>query len=323
MAEGQQINNMWTNISVFEDAKENVKKYVFEKNDIAIEAVLYRYPTYEERTVLCISTMCGCPMGCRFCGTGDYFVRSLTAEEIIGQATYIIETQLGGVKARDIKKLQIMVMSMGEPALNKDLEVAFDVLYEKYPSAALLISSSGPKVDYGWMIEMSKRIPTVGLQFSVHESTDEARNKLIPFGKKLSLQEIADVGMEWFKATGRRPFFNYCAHENNSSEEDRNRLEKLFSPFIWNATVSVICERDAGGFSQSNDHQRNMAINFAGLLAEMYDVRVFDPAGQDTIGGGCGQLWYVQKWMNEHPEYVRPSVGCGKDKVHIPIIEVK
>lgn len=314
---------MWTNISVFEDTKENVKKYVFEKEDIAVEAVLYRYPTYEERTVLCISTMCGCPMGCRFCGTGDYFVRSLSAEEIIGQATYIIETQLGGVKARDIKKLQIMVMSMGEPALNKDLETAFDVLYEKYPSAALLISSSGPKVDYGWMIEMSKRIPTVGLQFSVHESTDEARNKLIPFSKKLSLQEIAEVGVEWFKATGRRPFFNYCAHENNSSVEDRDRLEQLFSPFIWNATVSVICERDAGGFSQSNDHQRNMATTFAGLLAEMYDVRVFDPAGQDTIGGGCGQLWYVQKWMSEHPEHVRPSVGCGKDKVHIPIFEVK
>lgn len=31
-----------------------------------------------------------------------------------------------------------------------------------------------------------------------------------------------------------------------------------------------------------------------------YNVRVFDPAGQDDIGGGCGQLWYVQKWINEY-----------------------
>jgi 23S rRNA (adenine2503-C2)-methyltransferase len=31
-----------------------------------------------------------------------------------------------------------------------------------------------------------------------------------------------------------------------------------------------------------------------------YNTRVFNPAGQDDIGGGCGQLWYVQQWMKEH-----------------------
>jgi 23S rRNA (adenine2503-C2)-methyltransferase len=31
-----------------------------------------------------------------------------------------------------------------------------------------------------------------------------------------------------------------------------------------------------------------------------YNTRVFDPAGQDDIGGGCGQLWYVQQWMKTH-----------------------
>ena len=70
--------------------------------------------------------------------------------------------------------------------LNSILEQAFEKLYAKYPNAALLISSSGPKVDYGWVREMSKRIPTVGLQFSIHESTDEARDKLIPFAKKMN-----------------------------------------------------------------------------------------------------------------------------------------
>lgn len=31
-----------------------------------------------------------------------------------------------------------------------------------------------------------------------------------------------------------------------------------------------------------------------------YNTRIFNPAGQDDIGGGCGQLWYVQKWIREH-----------------------
>lgn len=308
---------MWTNINVFEDEKEHVKKYVFEKDDIAVEAVLYRYPTYAERTVLCISTMCGCPMGCRFCGTGDYFVRSLTADEIVAQVAYILETQID-VTPASIKKLQIMVMSMGEPALNKALAPAFELLYEKYPNAALLISSSGPRVDYGWIHDLSIRIPTVGLQFSIHESTDEARDKLIPFKSKLTLEEIAHVGVVWWIATGRKPYFNYCAHDGNSTDEDVGRLLELFYPQVWEATVSVICERDSDK-EATNNRQRELAVDFGNKLVEAgYNVRVFDPAGQDTIGGGCGQLWYVQDWMKDHPEHVKPSVGCGMQKVHTP-----
>lgn len=309
---------MWTNINVFEDQKEHVKKYVFEKDDIAVESVLYKYPTYDERTVLCISTMCGCPMGCRFCGTGDYFVRSLTADEIVGQAEHILSSQIEGIDPTSIKKLQIMVMSMGEPALNKALEAAFDRLYAMYPNAALLISSSGPKVDYTWIREMSVRIPTVGLQFSIHESTDAARDKLIPFKAKMNLEEIAHEGNKWAWHTGRKPYFNYCAHEGNSSDADVARIKELFRPEVWEATVSVICERDAHAEAK-NDHQRDLAVDFGNkLLYNGYNVRVFDPAGQDTIGGGCGQLWYVQDWMAEHPEHVKPSVGCGQQKIHTP-----
>ena len=310
---------MWTNVQIFQDEKEHVKKYVFERDDIAVESVLYRYPTYTERTVLCISTMCGCPMGCRFCGTGDYFVRSLTAEEIVAQATYILDSQIDGINPSEIKKLQIMVMSMGEPALVKALWEAFRILHKKYPNAALLISSSGPKIDYSWIREMSVEIPTVGLQFSVHESTDTARNALIPFKNKLNLFEIAKEGLEWFIATRRKPYFNYCAHENNSSEEDVERLFNLFNPSVWEATVSVICERESHA-QATNEHQRNLAIEFGNKLAERgYNVRVFDPAGQDTIGGGCGQLWFVQDWMKAHPDLAKPSAGNGLQKIHTPV----
>lgn len=310
--------DFWKKIQTFTDDKEHVKKFVFEKDDIAIESVLYKYPTYDERTVLCISTMCGCPMGCRFCGTGDYFVRSLSSEEIVAQAEYILENEIEGIDPKSIKKLQIMVMSMGEPALNKALEGAFEHLYQRYPNASLLISTSGPKVDYTWIREMSKRIPTVGLQFSIHESTDEARDNLIPFKAKMTLEEIAREGTAWALATGRRPYFNYCAREGNNKDEDVNRIRGLFSPHIWEATVSVICERDSH-VAATNDKQRDLAVEFGDkLVAVGYNVRVFDPAGQDTIGGGCGQLWYVQDWMQNNPEHVKKSIGYGRFKIHTP-----
>lgn len=303
-----------------QSSDQNVAKYVFEFPNAVAEAVLYKYPTYEDRTVICCSTQSGCPVGCRFCGAGDYFVRSLTAEEIIEQPRILLNDT--GVAPWMIKRLQIMFMSMGEPLLNlKGLVPAIEQLHARYPQAALLISTSAPRVDYEEVRRVSRKVPTVGLQFSVHESTDEARNKLIPFAKKLTLAEMAAEGEAWYKETGRNPFFNYCAHDGNSSDADADRLAALFNPEIFNATISVICERDEH-VAAANARQSALAIDFSGkLLQRGYNVRVFNPAGQDDIGGGCGQLWFVQDWMRQHADKARPSVGHGLVKIHTPALE--
>lgn len=225
-------------VTKFNSIDTNVSKYVFDFDNAVAEAVLYKYPTYEERTVICCSTQSGCPIGCRFCGAGDSFVRSLTSQEIVAQVEYLFSDC--NIDHTKVDKCQIMFMSMGEPLLNlKGLLGAIEVLHQKYPRFALLISTSAPKADYKAIQEISTKIPTVGLQFSVHESTDEARNGLIPFKAKLTLKEIALEGEEWYKATGRQPFFNYCAHDNNTSEQDAINLYNLFNPNIWQATISV------------------------------------------------------------------------------------
>jgi 23S rRNA (adenine2503-C2)-methyltransferase len=74
---------MFKNVKEIKSSDENVMKFVFEKDNAVAEAVLYKYPTYEDRTVICCSTQSGCPVGCRFCGAGDYFVRSLKCDEIV------------------------------------------------------------------------------------------------------------------------------------------------------------------------------------------------------------------------------------------------
>jgi len=308
---------MWNDIRKLVSSDKNVLKYVFEKDDAAVESVLYKYPTYEDRTVICCSTQSGCPIGCRFCGTGEYFVRSLSAEEIVSQPVHLLQET--GVDTKNIQRLQIMFMSMGEPMMNiKNLIQAMRELHKLYPQAMLLISTSGPKVDYTSLIEVSKEIPTIGLQFSVHESTNEAREKLIPFKQKLTLEEIANKGCDWFEATGRTPFFNYCVHPNNNTDDDVERLHKLFHPNIWQATISVICERDET-ISVAHQRQKDMANEFEQKLqAKNYRTRVFDPAGQDDIGGGCGQLIWIQKWMKENPELARPTAGYGLPVVHTP-----
>lgn len=310
----------WPSIRKVASSDENVLKYVFTKDDAVAESVLYKYPTYNQRTVVCCSTMSGCPIGCRFCGAGDHFVRSLTAEEIVAQPNYLFENM--GIDTKDVERLQIMFMSMGEPLLNlKALIPALHTLYEQHPNAALLISTSAPDVDYEPLMQASEQIPAIGLQFSIHESTDENRDKLIPFKKKFTLAQIAKKGEEFFTRTGRTPFFNYCAHPGNVADEDVERLVSLFHPGVWQATISVICERDES-VAAANERQRELAQTFMQKLsAKGYSTRCFDPAGQDDIGGGCGQLWFVQDWMRKNPQFAKRTVGHGLPMVHTPRAE--
>lgn len=296
---------------------ENVSKYVFDFDNAVAEAVLYKYPTYEERTVICCSTQSGCPVGCRFCGAGDAFVRSLTGDEIVAQVQHLFADR--GIDPETVQRCQIMFMSMGEPLLNfGGMADAVRRLHALYPRFALLISTSAPAVDYERVRALSVEVPAVGLQFSVHESTDEARNVLIPFRAKLNLDQIADEGEAWFAATGRQPFFNYCAHERNTSDVDAARISALFNPAVWQATISVVCEREES-VAAANIRQRQLATDFMEKLAAYgYSTRCFDPAGQDDIGGGCGQLWFVQDWMRKHPTLAKPSVGRSIPIVHAP-----
>lgn len=182
------------NVKEFVD--NNVSKFVFSKeNDIVVETVLYKYNGYDERTVICCSTQCGCPVACTFCGTGNNFIRNLTADEIIYQVDYLInEKVLKEIKTTDeIKKFQIMFMSMGEPMFNfSSVKKAIRELNQKYPNAKLLLSTVGVKNNnvLSEILEVAKEIQNVGLQFSIHQANEEKRNKLIPYKNKMNFRII-------------------------------------------------------------------------------------------------------------------------------------
>lgn len=289
---------------VFESSEGNVWKYVFTKPDMVAEAVLYKYNTFYDRTVICCSVMSGCPVGCTFCGTGRKFVRNLSCEEIIDQIDIVLESKnLIKDINKKCKKLQFMFMSMGEPMLNwNEVEKAIELLHKKYSNAQLLLSTVAINDDevFSKIINISKKIDKVGVQFSIHKSNDKDRNELIPFKNKMPLQKIRDAGTIWWKEVGRRPFLNYCIDGTNNTEQDFYNLTNLFSPVIFNFTFSVVCSSDK---TMRDASFRNLNVIKAfqhNFFEKGYNVRTFDPAGQDDIGGGCGQLWYVQDWLKKH-----------------------
>ena len=148
------------NYKVFESSEGNVFKYVFTKEDAVMEAVLYKYGDFYERTVICCSTQSGCPVGCKFCGTGNKFIRNLTDIEIEEQIRIILDDKEIADVSEKGKRFQIMFMSMGEPMLNWDnVEKAIMWLHVQYPEAELLLSTIAPRTDdYGRLIALSKKI---------------------------------------------------------------------------------------------------------------------------------------------------------------------
>lgn len=301
---------MWNSIEELQSSDTDVKKYIFKKDDAIAEAVLYKYGTYEERTVMCISTQTGCEMGCTFCGTGKFFGRDLTAAEIQSQVNHMMIAHPEIVTSKNI---QIMVMSMGEPLMNMlHLERAFQYFDKHYPIAKLLVSTSAPRTITGWyhMMEMARINENIGLQFSVHASTDTERDKIMPMKAKLNLEQIALKGLEFYRVTGRKPYFNYCVTKDNANFTDIDNLRMLFDPRVWEATLSVVCASDET-MKDAHDKYLHTVNRFSQELVNVgFNTRVFDPAGQDDIGGGCGQLFAVQKWAKENPHVMTKSAGA-------------
>jgi 23S rRNA (adenine2503-C2)-methyltransferase len=196
-----------------------------------------------------------------------------------------------------------MFMSMGEPFLNYEMvERAIISLSSLYQDAKLLVSTMGPRREENLksFIRLSTRWSNIGLQFSIHSAFDVNRNLLIPFKDKLSLVEIRDYGIEWWHRTNRKVYLNYCVNGNNSGKRNYDELRKLFSPNVFNFTFSVICSKDE---TMKSAGYRNLEKirEFEGMFLDQgYNTRIFDPAGQDTIGGGCGQLFYVQEWLKNN-----------------------
>jgi len=290
-------DTMIKNVKVEQSSSGNIWKYVFYPENAITESVLYKYNSFMDRTVLCISVQSGCPVGCSFCGTGKNFIRNLTADEIVTQVHYIFKDK--DIDINKVKKLQIMFMSMGEPFLNYiEVASAIRILNAIYPTAQLLVSTIAPKmvVILEDFIQMSDNIPQIGLQFSIHKSDDDRRNELIPFKNKLSLIEIRDYGIKWWKATGRKPYCNYCIDYFNNKHTDFISLRDMFPKDIFCFTFSVICPLDKCDMHQDLTEIREFEQSF---IDAGYDTRIFDPDGQDDIGAGCGQLWFVQDFLKE------------------------
>jgi len=202
-----------------------VDKALFELQDNNhIESVLMKYD-YDRKTV-CISSQVGCPLGCKFCATGQMgFIRNLDSQEIVDQVLFF-------AKQEKDKKLNVVFMGMGEPLLNYDNVLgAIRVLNDKngFNLSIRSISISTAGIIPGIKKLMNENLQ-INLAISLNSPDDKQRSGIMPVNQKYPLKELMTVAKEYVKKTNKKLFFEYVLLNGiNDSLKSSQQLIKLLA----------------------------------------------------------------------------------------------
>ena len=251
-----------------------------------LEAVLI---PEEDRTTLCVSTQVGCPLACSFCATGAMgLTRNLTTAEIVDQVCRMREV-LGTVDG-ERRITNIVFMGMGEPLLNLPNVVAA-VKTLQHPKAFAMaprrvtVSTSGvvPRI-----ADLVDQVP-VNLAVSLHATTDEVRDELVPLNKRFPLAELLDALRKLPRLSRRHPvFFEYTLMEGvNDSPEDAERLVRLLDAIP--AKLNVI-PMNAHADAPYRPPSPEVASRFMGILVRAGMVCTLRRSRGADIDAACGQL---------------------------------
>lgn len=261
---------------------DGTRKYLFALADgNMIESVLMKY---RHGNSVCVSSQVGCRMGCRFCAsTLDGLVRNLTASEILEQI-YRIGESIGE------RISNVVVMGSGEPLDNYDELVRFIRLLSD--ENGMNISQRNITVSTCGLVPRMRQLADLKLQItlalSLHASSQEKREELMPVARSHGLDEVLEACRYYFDQTGRRITFEYSLVGGvNDTQEDAKRLAELtrgMNCHINLIPVNPIKERD---YIQSE--QRDI-LNFKNKLEKNgINVTIRREMGRD-IDGACGQL---------------------------------
>ncbi len=264
----------------------NTQKFLLELGDQRlIETVLMAYPG---RMTACLSSQVGCAMGCVFCATGQMgFKRHLSSGEIVAQVHFLQRH----LRAQGLPPLRnLVLMGMGEPLHNYDAVIAALELIRHVRGASISpkrITISTVGLVPGILRLAEERQP-YQLAVSLHGSTDEQRQALVPLGKKWPLTELIEACQFYNQRTDHRIFFEWTLVNGvNDHLDDAHRLAQLLRGL--DSHVNLIPLNPTAGFAgQRPEIERaqtfHQTLKSYGIPSTFRQYRGID------VAAGCGQL---------------------------------
>ena len=192
--------------------------------------------TRQNRWMIGVSCMSGCPVHCKFCATGQLKKwRSLTAEEIFDQVKFILDLNKDSnpIKSQEFK---INYTRMGEPFLNiENVRKAIELVDNYLPGVRVhhYISTVGLKgSDFSWIKD------NITLQLSLHSLDEERRHELIPISSLMSIRELGEVRTR----SDLKTTLNMTLVD--TEDFDINILKEYFNPEYFFIKLSPINENE-------------------------------------------------------------------------------
>lgn len=270
-------------IKEIQKSSDGTRKYLLELSDgQAIETVMI--PS-ESRNTLCLSTQVGCAMGCTFCYTATMGLkRNLSIFEILEQVASV-RRDLGD----SLRISNLVFMGMGEPLVNaKNLYPSLDILLDpecfSFSRHHITVSTSGiaPEIE-----KFGSKTP-VKLAVSLHATTDQIRDQIMPINKKFPLDKLFDSLKKMELPKRNRITFEYVLlHGVNDTLEDAHRLAKMLSTLKAKINLILFNEFPEAPFKRPPEE---WALKFQKVLLDKGYVAVIRKSRGRDILGACGQL---------------------------------
>ena len=249
----------------------------------------------KDRGTICISSQIGCTLNCSFCHTGTQsLVRNLEPFEIVGQILTVKDDLMdwyeNNKKTRKRLVSNIVIMGMGEPLYNFDyVKDGINIIMN---NEGLAISRRRITLSTSGVVPNIHRVAEeIGclLAISLHATTDEVRNKLVPINKKWNIRKLIDTLRNYPKlSNSERITFEYVMLKDvNDSLEDAKRLLKIIQGIP--AKINLIPFNPWPGSKYTSSKTEDIEM-FANVLKKAgYSSPIRMPRGEDILAA-CGQL---------------------------------
>jgi 23S rRNA (adenine2503-C2)-methyltransferase len=260
----------------------------------------------EDKWVLLVSTMFGCPIGCSMCDAGGHYQGKPTKEQIHAQIDFLVKKRyLDGVIPA--KQFKIQFARMGEPSLNPNVLNVLDELPALYSAPGLMpsLSTVAPKGSDEFM-ERLLEIKTdkypgghFQFQFSIHTTDETLRDEIIPV-KKWSFAEMEAYGEKFYAPGDRKITLNFALAQDMPVEPAV--LRRYFDPGKFLIKITPLNptyraqENNLSSYIDPQVEDNGYAIVEALKIAGYQVIVSIGEVEENLIGSNCGQ--YIKRHLS-------------------------
>jgi 23S rRNA (adenine2503-C2)-methyltransferase len=259
----------------------------------------------EDKWVLLVSIMFGCPIGCSMCDAGGHYQGKPTRKQILDQIDFLVRKRYpdGTIPAKQFK---IQFARMGEPTLNPAVLEVLDELPDLYQAPGLMpsISTVAPKGCDDFLeqlMDIKYNRYSKGkfqFQFSIHTTDETLRDQIIPV-KKWSFAQMKTYGERFYSPGDRKVTLNFALAQD--MPVDPQILLNHFDPEIFLIKITPLnptyqaMENQLSSYIDPNIADNGYEIVEALKLSGYQVIVSIGELEENLIGSNCGQ--YIKRHL--------------------------